>query len=135
MFRKSKESLRSFRALVVIDEAQNYAPEQQTGWLSRVRPAFDAVFAIASEGRKFGVGLLVSTQRPARVNKDILSQCNTHMIFRVANVEDLAAISGSFEAASHPLLAELPGFDTGTCVIGGMAIGMVTRVEVPLFNP
>jgi len=134
VFRMSKEADGRFAALVVLDEAQNYAPEQQTGWLARVRPAFDAVFAIASEGRKFGVGLLVSTQRPARVNKDVLSQCNTHMIFRVANVEDLAAIAGSFEAASQPLLAQLPGFDTGCCVIGGTALGMVTRVEVPLFE-
>ena len=98
-----------------------------------MRPAFDAVFRIASEGRKFGVGLVVASQRPARVNKDILSQCLTHIIFRVANVEDLGAIAGSFEAASRPLLAELPGFDTGVCVVGGTAIGMVTRVEVPLF--
>jgi hypothetical protein len=56
------------------------------------------------------------------------------VIFRVANVEDLAAIAGSFEAASQSLLAELPGFDTGTCVVGGTAIGMVTRVEVPSFD-
>lgn len=134
VFLRSKEMLGGCPAMVALDEAQNYAPEQQTGWLIRTRPSFDAVFTIASEGRKFNVGLVVSTQRPARVNKDILSQCNTHMIFRVANVEDLAAIAGSFEAASRPLLAELPGFDTGVCVVGGTSIGMVTRVQVPLFD-
>ncbi len=77
---------------------------------------------------------MVSSQRPARVNKDILSQCNTHVVFRVANVEDLSALAGSFEAASQPLLDELPGFDTGVCVVSGTAIGMLTRVEVPLFE-
>ena len=46
------------------------------------------------------------------------------------NVEDLSALAGSFEAASRPLLAELPGFDTGVCVVGGTAVGMLTRVEV-----
>ena len=50
------------------------------------------------------------------------------------NVEDLLALAGSFEAASQRLLAELPGFDTGVCVVGGAAIGMLTRVEVPLFE-
>lgn len=134
IFERGKRSADDFPSLVVLEEAQNYAPEQQTGWLARVRPSFDAAFAIASEGRKFGVGLVVSSQRPARVNKDVLSQCNTHMIFRVANVEDLSAIAGSFEAASQPLLAELPGFDTGVCVVGGTAIGMFTLVEVPLFE-
>lgn len=134
LFNRNKETLGAYPVLVAVDEAQNFAPEQQTGWLTRARPSFDATFAIASEGRKFNVALVMSTQRPARVNKDILSQCNTHMIFRVANVEDLAAIAGSFEAASRPLLEELPGFDTGVCVIGGTAIGMVVRVDVPLFE-
>jgi DNA helicase HerA-like ATPase len=134
VFLRNKATLGGSPAVVALDEAQNYAPEQQTGWLVRTRTSFDAIFAIASEGRKFNVGLVVSTQRPARVNKDILSQCNTHVIFRVANVEDLAAIAGSFEAASRPLLAELPGFDTGVCVVGGTGIGMVTRVQVPLFD-
>jgi hypothetical protein len=133
VFEHNKQSLGAYPCLVVIDEAQNYAPEQQTGWLTRTRASFDAIFAIASEGRKFGTGLVISTQRPARVNKDILSQCNTQMIFRVANVEDLAAIAGSFEAASRSLLDELPGFDTGVSVVGGTGVGMVARVEVPLF--
>ena len=55
-------------------------------------------------------------------------------MFRVANVEDLSAIAASFEAASQPMLAELPGIDTGVCVVGVTAIGMLTRVEVPLFE-
>jgi len=50
------------------------------------------------------------------------------------NVQDLSALAGSFEAASQPLLDELPGFDTGVCVVGGTAIGMLTRLEVPLFE-
>lgn len=74
VFQGGKQSGDGLPALVVLDEAQNYVPEQQTGWLARARPAFDAAFAIATEGRKFGVGLVVSSQRPARVNKYILSQ-------------------------------------------------------------
>ena len=80
------------------------------------------------------MGLVVSSQRPARVNKDVLNQCNTDVVFRVPNVEDLSALAGSFEAATRPLLEELPGFDTGVCVVGGTAIGMLTRVAVPLFE-
>ena len=68
VFQMAKETQGQFPTLVIIDEAQNYAPEQHTGWLKEVKPAFDAVFRIASEGRKFGVGLIVSTQRAARVN-------------------------------------------------------------------
>jgi DNA helicase HerA-like ATPase len=119
----------SVSSAVVIDEAQNYCPESNTGLLTRVRVSFDRAFEIASEGRKFNLGLLISTQRPARVSKDILSQCNTHVIFGVANAEDLGGVKGSFEAASYPLLEELPGMETGLCVVGERP-----RVEVPLFE-
>jgi len=111
VFRRSKEAEGGLSALIVLDEAQNYAPEQQTGWLSRVRPAFDAVFAIASEGRKFGVGLVVSSQRPARVNKDVLSQCNSHMIFRVANSRTSRR---SQVASKRPAARYWPSFPAST---------------------
>ncbi len=50
VFRRAKETDGNFPTLIVLDEAQNYAPEQHTGWLKEVKPAFDAVFRIASEG-------------------------------------------------------------------------------------
>lgn len=134
VFEHAKQSGGALQSLIILDEAQNYVPEQQTGRLSRARDCFDAALDIASEGRKFNVGLVLSSQRPDRINKDILSQCNTQMVFRVANAEDLAAIARTFEAASQPLLAELPGFDTGVCVVGGPAIGMLTCVQLPLLD-
>lgn len=122
------------RWLVAVDEAQNYIPEQQTGLLARVRPSFEAAFRIASEGRKFGVGLVVASQRPARVNKDVLSQCNSHLVFRLANVEDLQAVAGCFETAGRKLLEDLPGLPVGVCLAGGTAFGMPVRVHVPKFE-
>lgn len=122
------------RWLVAVDEAQNYIPEQQTGLLARVRPSFEAAFRIASEGRKFGVGLVVASQRPARVNKDVLSQCNSHLVFRLANVEDLQAVAGCFETAGRKLLEDLPGLPVGVCLAGGTAFGMPVRVQVPRFE-
>ncbi|MBI4728136.1 MAG: DUF87 domain-containing protein [Acidobacteria bacterium] len=120
--------------VVGLDEAQNYVPEQQTGLLARVRPSFDAAFRIASEGRKFGVGLVLASQRPARVNKDVLSQCNSHLVFRLANVEDLQAVAGCFETAGRRLLDDLPGLPVGVCLAGGTAFGMPVRVQVPRFE-
>jgi hypothetical protein len=101
--------------LLVVDEAQNYAPEQNTGRLASARASFEALFEIATEGRKFACGLMVASQRPARVNKDILSQCNTQFIFRMVSVEDLDAVRDCFEGSSVALLEALPGHDTGTC--------------------
>ncbi|MGH2819387.1 MAG: helicase HerA domain-containing protein [Actinomycetota bacterium] len=113
--------------LVALDEAQNYVPEQQTGLLARTRPSFDAAFRIASEGRKFGVGLMLASQRPARVNKDVLSQYNSHLVFRLANVEDLQAVAGCFETAGRRQLEDLPGLPVGVCLAGGTAFGMPVR--------
>jgi DNA helicase HerA-like ATPase len=118
--------------LLVVDESQNYAPEQQTGRLSMARRSFEPLFEIATEGRKFHCGLLVASQRPARLNKDILSQCNTQLIFRMVSVEDLDAVRDCFEGASLDLLAALPGYETGTCYAGGVALSMGVQVAVPL---
>ncbi len=121
--------------LLVVDEAQNYAPEQQTGRLAGARASFEPLFEIATEGRKFNCGLLIASQRPARVNKDILSQCNTQLIFRMVSVEDLDAVRDCFEGASANLLAELPGYQTGTCYAGGVSLAMGVQVAVPLSDP
>jgi hypothetical protein len=120
--------------LLVVDEAQNYAPEQQTGRLASARSSFEALFEIATEGRKFRCGLLVASQRPARVNKDILSQCNTQLIFRMVSVEDLDAVRDCFEESSAALLAALPGYDTGTCYAGGVALAMGVQVRFPFLE-
>lgn len=110
----------------MVDEAQDYVPEQQTGRLGAARPSFEPLFEIATEGRKFRCGLLVASQRPARVNKDILSQCNTQLIFRMVSAEDLVAVAGCFEQASEQLLRDLPQYTTGTAYLGGAALAMGT---------
>lgn len=121
------------RTLVVIEEAQNYVPEGNVGWYADGKPSYEAAFQLATEGRKFDVGLLIASQRPAVVNKSILAQCNSQLVFRVANVDDLHAIRGSFEASSRTLIEDLPGFDTGVCIAGGTMLDMVIHVKVPLF--
>jgi DNA helicase HerA-like ATPase len=66
------------------------------------------------------------------VNKDILSQCNTQLIFRMVSVEDLDAVRDCFEGASANLLAALPGYATGTCYAGSVALAMGVQVAFPL---
>ncbi len=121
-FAHAKLHNRAHPILFLIDEAQNYAPEQQTGRLGALRSCFDAIFDLAAEGRKFRCGLVVATQRPARVNNDILSQCNTQILFRMVNPDDLLAVRQSFESTSEHLLARLPGLETGTGFVAGAAL-------------
>lgn len=121
--------------LLVVDEAQNYAPEQNTGRLSAARDSFEELFEIATEGRKFRCGLMIASQRPARVNKDVLSQCNTQLIFRLMSAEDLLAVRDCFEASSVQLLGNLPSFDVGVCFAAGAAVQMGVQVRFELHTP
>ena len=132
IFRHAKETAAGHPALLVVDEAQNYVPEQQTGRLADARPSFEPIFEVATEGRKFHLGLLIASQRPARVNKDVLSQCNTQLIFRMVSAEDLGAVRESFESASDDLLRSLPNYPTGTCYVAGAALAMGVQVTLPL---
>lgn len=132
VFERAKDSDGAFNSLFVIDEAQNFAPESG---LDPVRASLDAILRVAREGRKFGVGLIISSQRPANVNTGLRSQCNTHLIFRLVNANDLAAIADTVEAADRTLVtAMLPQLDIGTCFACGTAIDSPFFAEVPLFG-
>jgi DNA helicase HerA-like ATPase len=125
-FEKSKEQNGNFRTLFIVDEAQNYAPEKA----SKNMPSFRWMKVIASEGRKFGVALLVMTQRPAYLSKDILSQCNTQAIFRLVNQADIQQVEQSVEGISEYDLMQLPNFVAGQAIFTGVGMKMPVRVKV-----
>jgi len=132
IFQRAKDSDGTLDSLVVVDEAQNFAPESG---LDPVRSSLDAMLRVAREGRKFGVGLIISSQRPANINTGLRSQCNTHLIFRLVNSNDLAAIADTVEAADRALVETmLPQLDVGTCFAGGTAIDSPFFAVVPLFS-
>ena len=81
---------------------------------------------IASEGRKFGLFLVLVTQRPYKIHGDTLSQCNSQVIMRLTNPQDQLAIKQSSEGISEGLLADLPGLNVGEAVI----LGPIVRVPV-----
>lgn len=131
VFQRAKETDGGFDTLFVVDEAQNFAPESG---IDPVRSSLDAMLRIAREGRKFGVGLIIASQRPANINTGLRSQCNTHLIFRLVNANDLAAIADTVEAADRALVETmLPQLDVGTCFACGTAIDSPFFAEVPLF--
>jgi uncharacterized protein len=98
---------------LVIEEAHNFAPQQGTASCSRV------LKNIASEGRKFGLGLCVVTQRAARIDKSVLSQCNTQLILQVTNPLDLKAIAQSIEGLTPGMTEMIQGLPVGTALVTG----------------
>ncbi|MBI4176610.1 MAG: DUF87 domain-containing protein [Candidatus Aenigmarchaeota archaeon] len=103
--------------MLVMEEAHNFAPERGYGEV----PSSRIIRTIASEGRKFGVGLCVISQRPARVDKNVLSQCNTQIILKVTNPNDLNAISDSVEGAMPGLKEEIKDLPVGAAIVVGAA--------------
>ncbi|MEM4762153.1 MAG: ATP-binding protein, partial [Thermofilum sp.] len=81
---------------------------------------------IASEGRKFGVFLILVTQRPSRIDADALSQCNSQIILRITNPHDQRAVAEASERLGEELMRDLPGLNVGEAII----VGELTRVPV-----
>jgi len=106
----------------VLEEAHNFVPGGQ-GARSQ---AAHIIKRIASEGRKFGLFLILVTQRPYKIHGDTLSQCNSQIIMRLTNPQDQLAIKQSSEGISEGLLADLPGLNVGEAVI----LGPIVRVPV-----
>jgi uncharacterized protein len=98
---------------LVIEEAHNFAPQQGTAACSRV------LKNIASEGRKFGLGLCVVTQRAARIDKTVLSQCNTQLILQVTNPLDLKAIAQSIEGLTDGMTDMIQSLPVGVALVTG----------------
>jgi DNA helicase HerA-like ATPase len=99
--------------MVVVEEAHNYIPERGTGNAAST----NIVRTIAAEGRKFGLGLMVISQRPARVDKNVISQCNTQIIMRVTNPNDLKALSKGLEGMTSDLEEEIKRLPPGVAML------------------
>jgi len=106
----------------VIEEAHNFCPERSFG----AAITSDIIRTLASEGRKFGLGICVVSQRPARVDKSVLSQVSTQLILKVTNPNDLKAISNSVEGLTADSENEIQNLSIGQALITGV-------VDVPLF--
>ncbi len=101
--------------VVVVEEAHNFAPPRQREHVK----SCDIIARIAAEGRKFGICLIVITQRPSKIDPDVLSQCQSQIILRITNPADQRAVREASERISEELLKDLPGLNTGEAVVVG----------------
>ncbi|MBO8182471.1 MAG: ATP-binding protein [Archaeoglobus sp.] len=99
--------------MIVLEEAHNFIPERGFGKTVSTQ----ILRTIASEGRKFGLGLLVISQRPARVDKNVVSQCNTQIILRITNPNDLTAIKKGVEGLTAETVDEIKRLPPGTALV------------------
>jgi len=112
--------------LLIVEEAHNYCPER--GFGNAVSSG--VLRTIASEGRKFGMGLAIVSQRPAKVDKNIISQCNTNIILKVTNPNDLKAIVQSVEGLTTKTADEIQRLPIGVALISGGMLQMPVMAEI-----
>jgi len=115
--------------LVVLEEAHRYLGED-VGMLTRA-----SANRIACEGRKYGVGLLLVTQRPTELPKTALAQCGTIVALRLSNSEDQGAIRAALPDAVAGLAAALPSLRTHEALVSGEAVVLPARAQLDAPSP
>ena len=101
---------------IVYEEGHNFAPAGEAAISKNI------IKRIAAEGRKFGVGFAIVSQRPSKLDSDVTSQCNTIVAMRIKNPDDQRFIQKTSDYFSAADLAELPTLSTGEALICGRAI-------------
>jgi DNA helicase HerA-like ATPase len=116
--------------VIVCDEAHLYLPSGATSTGPLEKRALENYERIAKEGRKYGVGLMVVSQRPSDVSTTILSQCSNIISLRLANKTDQAVVKQLLPESLEGLMEVLPTLDVGEAVVVGDATLLPTRIKM-----
>ncbi len=130
LFRRGQT--RKVPTLLVLEEAHHYLRPAGSGEESGSSLAYER---LAKEGRKFGLALWLSTQRPSEISPTVLSQCNNWVTFRLTSEKDLAAVQSASEWADRREVRRIAGLPRQTAILFGGSIPMPTVVRAPTANP
>ncbi|OAT28848.1 bipolar DNA helicase [Buttiauxella brennerae ATCC 51605] len=114
---------------IFCDEAHLYIPERNSAGSSG-DISVEIFERIAKEGRKYGVGLVVVSQRPSEVNRTVLSQCNNLVAMRLTNGDDQAVVRRLLPDSLGGFGDLLPVLDTGEALVVGDASLLPTRIRI-----
>lgn len=118
--------------LLVYEEAHKYAPKSG---LARYKPSLSAIERIAKEGRKYGVSLLIASQRPSEISETIFSQCSNFLAMRLTNPDDQAYVRRLLPDTLGDLTAGIPALESGEALLIGDATVMPSIVYITKCNP
>lgn len=115
--------------LIAYEEAHSYLGKNNTFY------AREAVERIFKEGRKFGIGAMVISQRPSELSETILAQVGTFIALRLTNSSDQGIVKSMAPDNMNSLINLLPSLRIGEAVVVGEAINIPSRVKLPLQDP
>nr|SPS04579.1 conserved protein of unknown function [Candidatus Nitrotoga fabula] len=109
--------------LIVLDEAHAYLKSGEDSISSRT------VQVIAKEGRKYGVGMLLVTQRPSELDETVLSQCGSIIALRMTNTRDKGHVSSAMQDELREMADVLSSLRTGEAIVSGEAVRIPSRIK------
>lgn len=127
------EARGSLPVVLVVEEAQNYIRDRRIGPEESIsREVFER---IAREGHKYGLGLVISSQRPSEVSSTVLSQCASFIVHRMQNPEDLRYFKDIVPSIYAGLLDQLPALPPQTALVLGECVRAPTLVRIREAKP
>lgn len=129
---KNAKERNKFPVSLVLEEAHRYISTDAGKIFGDANKIFER---IAKEGRKYGMFLLVSSQRPSELSKTVLSQCSNFIVHRIQNPDDLSHIKQITPHISETVLRRLPSIPTQHALIFGHAVNLPTTFKVNNAEP
>lgn len=130
--RHAKDGLNDVPVMIICEEAHNYIPQKDDAAYRSSRKSLERV---AKEGRKYGLSLMVVSQRPSEVSETIFAQCNNFLALRLTNNADQNYVKRLFPDNSSGITDILPNLAPGECVVVGDAVLLPAVVQMPLPKP
>jgi len=118
--------------VLVLEEAHNYVPRTAVG---RAHAARASVERIAKEGRKYGLGLMLVSQRPSEISETVLAQCGTFVAMRLTNPSDQGHVRALVPDTLGEIMGALPALERGEAIISGDGVTLPVRVQMSPPNP
>ncbi|GBR55828.1 hypothetical protein GCM10007872_25840 [Gluconobacter sphaericus NBRC 12467] len=112
----------------VVEEAHNFIPSRQEG--TDETPSLPTIRKVITEGRKFGTGLILISQRPSRLDETTLAQCNSFLVLRLVNPRDKSFVRSVMENLSEADANILQAFGRGQGIVSGQAVRFPLLVQV-----
>jgi ABC-type dipeptide/oligopeptide/nickel transport system ATPase component len=133
MQRLPNEERGTFPVVLILEEAHHYIPANAR--LERQQRAREVFEKIAKEGRKFGLSLVVASQRPSELSRTVLAQCNSFIVHRIQNPDDQDYFKSVISGINRELLDQLPALAQQQAIVLGDCVRLPLQVRINDVNP
>jgi len=129
---RNRQTKQIRNVLLLFEEAHRYINEEDN---IEYKLGNYFIERLAREGRKFGLGLIFSSQRPSELSKTVLSQCNSFIVHRITNKNDLEFVNRLLSTNNNNIIKLIPGLEKQYAVVIGEALGYSEIIKIESARP